>query len=267
MKNLTDVKKLPIAFTGALMIALTGAGAAQAGILYFSEDSNSNGLYTLNTSNGAATNIGISGVTNQTVGLAPSADPEVLYGSQWFNILEINADGTGFTTLGPADAEGLGFDPTTGILYGAINGEFFSIDTTSGTINTNLASPGADVEGLDYGNGVIYGLAAGGALFSYNIGGNSWLLIGNTGINFDQVGLAFDSELGILYAKGNQNSLLYSIDPTTAAATVIGDTGIANGGGLAFVADSAPVPEPTSVLSLLTLGALGAGSIIKRKLK
>ena len=63
---------------------------ATAGALYFSLDSTFEGLYTLDTSTGEATHVGISGVTSSTVGLAPSGDPDLLYGAKWAGFLHIN---------------------------------------------------------------------------------------------------------------------------------------------------------------------------------
>ena len=46
--------------------------------------------------------------------------------------------------------------------------------------------------------------------------------------------MAYDAGRNVLYAKGDQDTFLYEIDPVSALATVIGDTGIVEGGGLTF---------------------------------
>ena len=122
------------------------------------------------------------------------------------------------------------------------------------------------MEGLAYHNGIIYGLQAGGDLKSYDIASNVWSTIGSTGVDFDQIGLAYDTNLDVLYAIGDQDSFLYSVDPVTAAATRIGDTGISNGGGLAFVGTAGAVPTPAT-LALIGLGVAGIGYQRRKRTK
>ena len=73
-------------------------------------------------------------------------------------------------------------------------------------------------------------------LMFYNPNTDDWSIIGKTGIyQWQNVGLAFDTEKNVLYAKRDGDTLLYEIDVSTAVVTVLGDTGIEYGGGLAFV--------------------------------
>jgi hypothetical protein len=107
------------------------------------------------------------------------------------------------------------------------------------------------VEGLAYANGFVYGLAGfsgpRGNLYRYDIAGNSWSFVGDTGIDFNQTGLAYDPLLNTLYAIGSQDGNLYRVNPLNAVTEVIGPTGLGLvGGGLAFV----PIPEPTSLFLL-----------------
>ena len=68
-------------------VALCSSSASAA--LYFSQDGNTNGLFSVDVTTGAATPVGISGVTGSTVGLAPSPDSAVLFGSKWSTLLSI----------------------------------------------------------------------------------------------------------------------------------------------------------------------------------
>jgi hypothetical protein len=251
-----ELKVLGMAF----VISALAASNATASGLYFSQDETGN-LYVLNTVTGAATLVSgnATGVVSSTVGLTESANPATLIGSIWSGISLINTDGSGFGVQpNSAAAEGLAYDPNSNTLYGAINGSFFTIEQTTYTQQTILTAPGADIEGLAYGNGGIYGLAGfsgpRGNLYFYNPGLNNWTFIGFTGIEFNLPGLAYDPGANVLYAIGSQDSNLYRINVITGAATVVGNTGITSGstgGGLAFVAQ--PVPEPA------TMGLVGSG--------
>lgn len=254
MKRLTTM----ILTANLILCALT-LQSASAG-LFFSQDGNPNGLYLLDTSTGAATHVGASGVNSATVGLSESGSPGMLYGSQWSQLLHINSDGSGAAGVGGMGTEGLAFDPTTSILYGAINGDFFSMNPGNGAKVADLAAPGHDVEGLAWAGDVVYGLAGWsgirGELLKYDIAGDVWTDLGNIGVAMSECGLAYDPQANLLYAKGNQDSYLYSINPMTLTATIIGDTGIAYGGGLAYVG-GAVVPAPGAIL----LGTIGAGFV------
>jgi hypothetical protein len=211
----------------------------EGGVLFFSEDGSDTGLWILDTATGEAYAVGISGVTGQTVGLALSDDPGVLWGSKPFDMLAISKDGSGAAIVGGAVAEGLTYNPDNGKLYGAINGLFFEVSTGDFTTTIPLAAPGNDIEGLAYaGDGLIYGLSSfsgpRGVLYSYDIDSDTWTEIGFTGVEFREAGLAYDATRDVLYAKGDQDTFLYEIDPYDATASVIGDTEIVEGGGLTF---------------------------------
>lgn len=248
----------------AVLCAIATTASAQ---LFFSQDNNENGLFSINTTTGEASLVapGSTGVTSNTVGLAPGDQPGTLIGSIFAAMHRIEQDGSGFTLIGDAIAEGLAYDPGSDTLWAGINGSFGSVSTGDFTTLTPLADPigFADLEGLAYDRtrNVVYGLAgfAGpmGELQEYDVANDSWRIIGDTSIDFDLPGLAYDSTADVLYAVGSQDDNLYRIDPTDASTVLIGPTGLqdmgtlTSGGGLAFV------PEPaTGTLALLCLGGL-----------
>ena len=264
-------KKLLLSILTGLTLYAANANAE----LFFSQDGNGNGLFEINVTTGAATLVGagVSGVTSTTVGLAPSADPAVLFGSQPFALLTIQADGSSSTSLGGAVWEGLAYCSGNTTLYGAINGAFTSINQATGANIATLSAPGFDVEGIacDSASNIIYGIGSGNDnLIVYDIVGNSWSTVGDTGRSWSRSGLAWDSTGNILYAIETGTDSLYSINTTTGASTLIGPLGTNAGGGLAFVNAAAPVgPQGIPTLSLwgLLVAIFGLGFIGRRRVK
>ncbi len=211
--------------------------------LYFSQDRNGNGLFELDMATGAATLVGAgnTATTAATIGLTETADKAVLLGSTWSDIAVIAADGSSATAIsGSVGVEALAMNVTTGVLYGAINGSFFTVDPVTGLLAANLASPPADVEGLaaDPTKNLVYGIARfDTGLFVYNVAANQWSLVGDTGINWLDPGLAYDHLAGNLYGVDNNTDSLYRINPSTAATVLVGPLGTQGGGGLAFVVE------------------------------
>lgn len=229
-----------------------------------------NGLFQLDPATGASTLVGLgrTGVTTSTVGLTETGDPELLLGSRFFGMLQIAADGSGSTLIGTTGMEGMAYDPRSGILYGAINGEFFTVDPVTGSLIQTLAAPGDDVEGLAALDGKIYGVTRESSrLLYYSPATNTWTLVGDVGVSIFNPGLASDPLRKTLYFKGlGQN--LYRIDPDTAAATLIGSTGISNGGGLAFVRspsrpDVSVSGTGTSEIGAGVINSTGAGQVAR----
>jgi uncharacterized repeat protein (TIGR01451 family) len=163
-----------------------------------------------------------------------------LFGSTFADIAQISIDGSSAVTL-PGDtkeAEGLTYNAATGKFYGAINGTFFEIDPQTGLKVQDLAAPGFDAEGLaaDPVNNLVYATGNQTPLAVYDVAGNSWSTVGDTGINWDQGGLAFDYQSDVLYVVGTGGgNNLYTINPNTASATLVGATGLTpTHGGLAY---------------------------------
>lgn len=234
------IKSQFIAFT-ALILA---AQAAQAQ-LYFSRDSFSE-VYRLDTTNAAATLVATTGTFGTTVGLTETNNPNILLGSTWTDLTRINISAGTHTIVGSISggAEGLAWDPTTSTLYGYINTNFFTLNPATAAHTATLASTPVEVEGIAWRNGFVYGLGGTTSdLYRYSIVADAWSLVGDTGLPLpDSTGLAYDPINDVFYTKSEGSGNLYRIDPLSASATLIGDTGILNGGGLAFV----QIPEPSS---------------------
>lgn len=175
----------------SILTGLTLYSAQANAELYFSQDSNGNGLFEINVTTGAATPVGtgVSGVTANTVGLAPSADPAVLFGTTWPNLAAVQTDGSAApviaSTSSPEAIEGLAYCSGNNTLYGGGNDSFQSINQTTGA-QTSLAGVSSGGQGLacDSATNTIYGIGRSNKnLEAYNIGTNTWSTVGYTGID------------------------------------------------------------------------------------
>ena len=213
------------------------------GVLYFSQDDNSNGLYRLHIVTGVATHVGASGVTSSTVGLAYRTNKNYLYGSKWSELLKIARDGSGAVDRGGEGSEGLAYDPKKNLLYATINNSFFTMKKSDGSKIADLAAPGFDAEGLavDPNTGIVYAIGRSTLLRKYDPDTDTWSDVGDTALDWASGGLSYNPGLHMLYACGsNQGNDLYMIDPDNAAVTKIGEAGITLEGGLAFAPGVAP---------------------------
>jgi hypothetical protein len=238
LANLFFKRKSRYAVAAAIAILFVGTVGVHAnGILYLIDGEN---LYTVNTDTGALTLIGPA----YDDGLAPSGDPATLYCTDdtpdLFS-LPINGNPQSYIATITGDGNrGLAYNVTTRILYGTDNLDFGSIDTTTGAF-TLLDGPPDEAEALaaDPINNLVYGLETGDTvtLMVYDVASNQWSVVGPTAIpNGGKAGLAYDPIDKVLYAHSRDgNGLLYSIDPITAVATFIGETGQGTSTGMAFV--------------------------------
>src|SRR5262245_46405941 len=103
-------------------------------------------------------------------------------------------------------------------------GDFGTLNTVTG-VYTPLGDNGVTLAGLGALNGLLYGAAyntAGGTLFTINTANGSLTTVGSSNIPY----LDFASAAGGLWAVGTDDKL-YSLNPSTGAATTVGPTGLA----------------------------------------
>lgn len=221
-----------------------------SGVLYFSEGLNTNGLYRLSTTTGSATLLGKSGGLQSDVGLSATANEGVLLGSSPFDLVLIKTDGSGTTLIdGSPTTTGLDYDYEEGTWYGAQTLQFFTLNPVTWQIDQQLPTPPIMISGLAYGDGRIYALGGSDQLAVYDIAASTWSLFPQN-VNFHNsdadYGLAYDNFQHVLYGKADGDPNLYRINPVSGASSVIGNTGIVHGGGLAFVGHR-PVPRTVTV--------------------
>jgi hypothetical protein len=211
------------------------------GTLYFSQDGNANGLFAIDLDTGTATLVGTgtTGVTGSTSGLAGRGATDPLIGSLPFGLADIALDGSSSTSFSAVTAEGVTYVASTDLIYTILNGSFGTVSPTSGLVVDDLTDPGFDLEGLaaDEASGQIYAIGDNTNLWAYDIAGDTWAVVFDTGVNWDNGGLAYSDAEGILFALGAGIDGVYRIDPNAETVTFIGDTGLAGaiGGGLAWV--------------------------------
>jgi hypothetical protein len=247
--GITDTTK-----TQEIQIAFAAYGTATPippsfGTLYLGDPVDS--LHTVNTSTAGTTLVG----SGECEGLAPGSDPSFLFCVNDDATLYTITTADGIRTIvgpmgSPYGDRGLAYNRNTGILYGADDAGFGSINTSTGVF-APLATPPAPTEDMeclaaDPNQNAIYGVNNLGYLLRYNVGTGTWAISESSlGFNGDDCGLAFDPNAGILYFIDGAGDL-YSINPNTFAVSLIGDTGLGpdNDFGLAFVTDSSSVAIP-----------------------
>lgn len=212
----TDVSFGDLAYDGSTLFMLGGRG--------------NNGLFSVNTTTGAATLIGLHGI-NDLFGLAFNAATGTLYATQFsggqgvYTLNSLSGAATFLSNVTPGIG-GLTFNTSTNQLVGTQDGagSFYSINAATGAKTL-----------LSAGSGFV-----------------------NDG------DLAFDASTNA-YFLGDYNGNLYRYDASTYNRTLVA----ANLGGLdgiAILSSVAAVPEPSTWM-LMLIGMAGVGFSMRRKEK
>ncbi len=227
---------------------LLGSGAAFGQQLVASRFSG--GVYIVNTTTAVPTLVPGTG-TYQMTGLGNGPTGNEVDGQFYGNPIRLVdlTTGTSILRAAPSIGEVNGYttDPVGGVGYVADNGFFGSIDLATSVV-TPLANPGDDMEALavDVANGTVYGVGNVGVLRAYDIGTNTWSTVGVPfGISpfYDEAGLAFDPVTSTLYLL-NTDGNLYSVNPATGAAVLIGNVGFSDSFGLTWTGTgAAPIAQ------------------------
>ncbi|MBL9031999.1 MAG: hypothetical protein JNM80_09870 [Phycisphaerae bacterium] len=168
-------------------------------------------------------------VSNDTYGVAPGAAGRKLW---TINPATGNATYVANITGAAGVINGLGYDPTAGVLYGIVQatGQLVTINTASGVATTLGPANGGTVGGLEFNpsNNTLYGVNdAGGAtsLVRFNLPAGTMVTIGALGAGItDCNGLGVVAN-GDLYTVNAATEQLLRINPATGAATLVGATG------------------------------------------
>jgi hypothetical protein len=175
-------------------------------------------------------------------------------------------------SVGYSDVEGLAFDPTSGILFGvdSVTDTLITINLTTGVgtavgaANGNLGGNFDDLGLAFKSDGTLFMSSVGG-LFQLDKGTGQATGIGSidgTGLSGNAPAIAFHQ--GVLYGIFDQVSIftdppdvLVTIDPTTGAATKIGNLGL-DGRSAGLESDGTnlwamfPVSDVTSIVNTAT---------------
>jgi hypothetical protein len=218
---------------------VTGIDFAADGTLFLMTSFADNRLYKVNPATGASTLVGSTGL------------PSVIEGD-------------------------IGFDPTSGVLYGLYNGnnpvgnQFFTLNTSTGAATVIGTVAGDDPSGLAFDNsGQLWVINSNvntthiPTLLKVNKSNGNVLSTQSTGINLGTghplLGADFNPTNNQLYFAMDNGSF-YSEDTVTGLATLVDSHGVTNATGLAFV-----TPEPATPVVLLSGGAVVLWSIVRKR--
>lgn len=266
------MKTLPIAMAGAVVFSLLTMGTAQASS-FLSTGIGQVGK--IDTSTGTFTPLNKNGITFFDIALSNSGDLFGVTGGTTGALYSIDKNTGSSSKIGNLGVflNALDFS-NENVLYGAGDDSFYTIDPSSGAASLVAKIPNFISSGdiaFDAVNNQFFAtsLSVDGrsdTLFSIALDGTA-TEIGSIGFS-DIYGLLFEN--GTLFGyTGDQQQI--TIDPTTGAGSfsknVVGGVGMLFGAAAipSTTVPSTTVPEPMSVLSLLAVGAFGAGVLSKQK--
>lgn len=224
------------------------------GALYMHTGTNfDQGLYALNTQDGTATKLGL-GIVFQTgtpnVGFAGRGPNQPLLGATSLDLYEVRTTGEEPTQVASScGAAGLAYDVISADLYRISHATLTRVSpATCAVLETLTASHELGALAIDSAGQRLYGIGdADGNLYALDLAGGApftWTVVFDTGVSgWDDAGLAFDQENGVLYAVGHPTDGpgLYRIDPTLQSMERVGDTGLTRAyGGLAWRYEGQP---------------------------
>ena len=220
-------------------------GQAQEGVMYAASavvGSTPSQMYSINTSTGAATLIGQTGV-NEIDGLAIRPSTSELFGmftnsngSTLYRMSSQHGDALFTRNLGIPNLRAITFSLSGDTLYGGTtNGRLYRLNLTTGDTTYIGTASGKIYSGLAISptSGLLWAsvrppLAGRDSIYTVDRTIGATTGIGRTGLNLITPYIAFNpnGNLFAIIGSGAQTNSLYSIDTLTAASTLIGSTGV-----------------------------------------
>lgn len=215
-------------FLLGMMLVFWSTHNAQSQVVGYAVRSNIDGrFHQVNLTTGTTTSFALVGFFSEGIGFDPN---QQLFGvvqgipGTFISINQTTGVGTSVGSTGVfTDENGFAFDSTGNGFMTSADGNFYRINPTTGT--ATLIGPtglGAGVEGLTWRNGVFYGVTAANLVTINGITGAGTVVGALGAVSGNDSGIDFDSS-GTLWGL-NSAGQIFTIDPTTGAATIVAAT-------------------------------------------